>query len=151
MILPEIEMTDPVFGWETNSCSKFRNCMASTRKRVRDLAITRLPWPAFVYDQYDVEKTMTKLREVLNSIKIGLSSSYTLNESLIYFGSFCRFSIETFGYDSVALSFWCARNVALCLDDRIKLFINNSVTNRMLIIGQSLNAVSVPSKRFNIL
>lgn len=138
MILPEIEMSDPVHGTETNSCSKFRNCNASTKKRARDMAIGRMPWPAFVYDQYDVQKTMLKLKEFLN---IGLY--FFKKKKKCDFIYLLLLLSEIFGFDLVALSFWCARNVGLCMDDRIQLFINNSVTSRMMIIGQSLKSVNM--------
>lgn len=70
-ILPEIVLPNPVLGIETNSVSKFRNASVATTQKVRRFEVGRLPWPEFVYDQYDVEKTIAAIRETMTNLKIG--------------------------------------------------------------------------------
>lgn len=70
-ILPEIVLPDPVLGIETNSLSKFRQTSIATTRKLRRFEVGRLPWPGFVYDQYDVEKTMAAIRETIANLKIG--------------------------------------------------------------------------------
>lgn len=44
--------------------------------------------------------------------------------------------------DPVAFSFWCAQNILLNSTDRMDVFINNSSTHRIILIGQVLEKVS---------
>lgn len=44
--------------------------------------------------------------------------------------------------DPVALSFWLCKNILPNEEDRLSIFMSNSVTDRMQIIGKSLNVVS---------
>lgn len=71
-ILPEIVLPDPVLGIETNSLSKFR------KRSKRRFEVGRLPWPGFVYDQYDVEKIMAAVRETMANLKIGSWRMYLI-------------------------------------------------------------------------
>lgn len=70
-ILPEIILPDPVFGIETNSLSKFRKTSIATTQKLRRFEVGQLPWPGFVYDLYDVEKTITVIRETMLDQEIG--------------------------------------------------------------------------------
>lgn len=45
--------------------------------------------------------------------------------------------------DPVALSFWLCKNILPNEEDRLNIFMSNSVTDRMQIIGKSMNVVSV--------
>lgn len=70
-ILPEIVLPDPVLGIETNSLSKFRKTSTATTQKLRRFEVGRLPWPGFVYDQYDVEKTISAIKGTLADLEIG--------------------------------------------------------------------------------
>lgn len=50
--------------------------------------------------------------------------------------------------DPVALSFWLCKNILPNEEDRLNIFMSNSVTDRMQIIGKSMNVVSV--ENFNL-
>lgn len=50
--------------------------------------------------------------------------------------------------DPVALSFWLCKNILPNEEDRLNIFMSNSVTDRMQIIGKSMNVVS--AKNFNL-
>lgn len=48
---------------------------------------------------------------------------------------------DKYPQDEVALSYWCGKNVLIDAKDRLRLFRTNSITERMLIIGKSLDYV----------
>lgn len=70
-ILPEIVLPDPVFGNETNSLSKHR-LNASCKRKVTKLQTETLPWPLFVYEMYNMDRAIDKIKEFLLKMKIGL-------------------------------------------------------------------------------
>lgn len=51
--------------------------------------------------------------------------------------------LDSMPSDPVALSFWLCKNILPNEEDRLSIFMSNSVTDRMQIIGKSMNVVSV--------
>lgn len=79
-VLPEIQLRDPLFGYENNSWSRLRQSsrMAS---RLRSSWAASLPWPRFVYDQYDSTAVLRKVR--------GFMEAMNISEYLLYIGTGC--------------------------------------------------------------
>lgn len=114
-ILPEIVLSDSLFGSTNTSLSKYRTNNEAAIKKIRSFESASLPWPQFVYEQYNISRTMNKLREQLSS-----------------------FQLEGMPTDPVKISFWCAKNLALQPIEKIKVFLTDSVLDRMMIIEKSL-------------
>lgn len=74
-ILPEIVLPHPVYGFDTNSLSKFRANEQSKAKLLR-LESECLPCPKFIYNIYDTERIITKIKKFLASLKIGKFINY---------------------------------------------------------------------------
>lgn len=70
-ILPEIVLPDPLFGTETDSLSKYR-LNPSCKNKLRKFQSELLPWPLFVYDKYNMERVLEKIKTFLLKMKIGL-------------------------------------------------------------------------------
>lgn len=68
-VLPEVQLRDPLFGYENNSWLRLRQ---STRmaSRLRSGWAASLPWPRFVYDQYDSTAVMRKVRGFMEAMDI---------------------------------------------------------------------------------
>lgn len=64
-ILPEQNLPDALFGYERNSWSQFR-LSAAMSAQLRSGCASSLPWPRFVYDQYDVQSLMNKVKGFLS-------------------------------------------------------------------------------------
>lgn len=69
-IMPEIVLPDPIFGHDTNSLSKHRRNLSCKRRVLRYQTETG-PWPLFVYDFYDIDRVIDKIKEFLAKMKIG--------------------------------------------------------------------------------
>lgn len=64
-----------------------------------------------------------------------------MNLKIKTFLNFFNFVLDANLTDPVLLSFWLARNIPLTEKTRISLFMSNSVSHRMLLIGKSLKDV----------
>lgn len=71
-ILPEIELSHPIFGHESNSLSKFRK-NEEIRCKLLSYQSKSLTWPDFVYKMYDVTAACEKIKKFLSTLKIGKS------------------------------------------------------------------------------
>ncbi|KAJ6640313.1 Protein cereblon [Pseudolycoriella hygida] len=116
-ILPEIVLGDPLLGHSSNNVKKFfRN--KSMSKKVRRFEAGSVAWPLFIYDQYSITDISERAKSFLTNIKVDSMPS-----------------------DPVALSFWLCKNILPNEKDRLSIFMSNSVTDRMQIIGKSMNMV----------
>lgn len=113
-ILPEIVLSDSLFGSSNTSLSKYRGGNDKSLQKIRSFESASLPWPQFVYEQYNICGTMNKLREQLTELPS----------------------------DPVKISFWCAQNLALNPDEKLKVFLTDSVPERMMIIEKSMKYVN---------
>uniref|UniRef100_A0A336K518 CSON000081 protein n=1 Tax=Culicoides sonorensis TaxID=179676 RepID=A0A336K518_CULSO len=114
-IQPEVQLPDPLLNMTTNSLKKYLK-NASKKHFISNLTAKTTRWPKFVYDCYDISKVMEKIHRFLIMLQI-----------------------ESVPQDQVKLSFWLARNVPITEDQRYEIFITNSVTQRLLIIGKALD------------
>lgn len=69
-ILPEIVLPDPIFGNDSNSLSRLRS-NESCRKKVIQYETGAMAWPLFVYDMYNMDKVIEKIKSFLAKMKIG--------------------------------------------------------------------------------
>lgn len=69
-ILPEIELSHPIFGHDSNSWSKFRR-NDSIKCKLLKYQSKSLQWPDFVYKMYDVDMACEKIKKFLATLKIG--------------------------------------------------------------------------------
>lgn len=69
-ILPEIELCHPVYGYDSNSLSKFRKSEEFKNKLLK-IESKSLTWPDFVYKMYDVSIACEKIKKFLSTLKIG--------------------------------------------------------------------------------
>lgn len=69
-ILPEIVLSHPVYGFDSNSLSKFRlnECMKS---KLLKYQCKSLAWPAFIFGMYDVDVVTQQIKDFLKTLKIG--------------------------------------------------------------------------------
>lgn len=74
-ILPEIELSHPIFGHDSNSWSKFRQNELLKCKLLKYQSKS-LQWPDFVYKMYDVEMACEKIKKFLATLKIGEQSKW---------------------------------------------------------------------------
>lgn len=117
-ILPEIFLKDPLLLTISNGMMK-HNQNTKHSNNFKNFLAASTRWPRFVFDQYSVVKTCEKIERYLAMLNIESPTDPTLK------------------------SFWLARNVPLNQADRLKIFKNNCVNRRLLLIGESLNFVSV--------
>lgn len=69
-ILPEIELSNPIYGHDSNSLSKFRKNQEIKNKLLKYQSKS-LSWPDFVYKMYDVTVACEKIKKFLTTFKIG--------------------------------------------------------------------------------
>lgn len=69
-ILPEIELSHPIFGNDSNSLSKFRR-NEEIKCKLHSYQCKSLTWPDFVYKMYDVSVACEKIKKFLSTLKIG--------------------------------------------------------------------------------
>lgn len=77
-ILPEIVLSHPVYGFDSNSLSKFRR-NESMKCKLLKYESESLAWPSFVYDHYDVRRVTEKVKKFLTTLKIG-----TIKVNILY-------------------------------------------------------------------
>ncbi|XP_063702361.1 protein cereblon [Culicoides brevitarsis] len=116
-IQPEVQLPDPLNALTSNNLKKFLQNQHSSL-RISHLTAMSTRWPKFVYDSYDIRRVMEKIHKFLVMMEIDAAPT-----------------------DQVKLSFWLARNVPITEDQRYEIFITNSVTQRLLIIGKALDIV----------
>lgn len=117
-ILPEIILPDPLAMHISNNLMKFQHNLSQTQNMRAFFSISSC-WPKFVFDQYDITKVTEKVERYLAMLSL------------------------TAPEDPILKSFWLARNVPLNQAERLKIFIANCVNQRMLLISESLNFVSI--------
>jgi cereblon len=121
-ILPEILLPNPLLLTISNNMMKqMQNSKISNS--LKSFLASSSVFPAFVYDQYSIVTVCEKIERYLAMLNVEAPT------------------------DAILKSFWLARNLPLNQADRLKIFINNCVNKRMLIIGQSLNYVSVKFRK----
>lgn len=119
-ILPEILLPDPILLTISSSYSRqLKN--ASVSKKIKALLSASTRWPTFVYDHYSIVSVSEKIERYLAMINIECPTPE----------------------DEILKSFWVARNVPLNQSERFKIFKNDCVNKRLLLIGESLNFVSI--------
>lgn len=69
-ILPEVVLPHPIYGYISNSLSKFRLCEKMNGKLLKYQSSCTC-WPSFVFDIYDVDRAITKIKTFLATLKIG--------------------------------------------------------------------------------
>lgn len=69
-ILPEIELCHPIYGFDSNSLSKFRR-NEKLKMKLQQFHCQSLRWPNFVYKMYDVSIACDKIKKFLATLKIG--------------------------------------------------------------------------------
>lgn len=69
-ILPEIVLPHPIYGCDSNSLSKFRLSEKMNGKLMKYQSFCT-HWPSFVFDIYDVQRVITKIKKFLVTLKIG--------------------------------------------------------------------------------
>ena len=69
-ILPEIVLPDPIFGNDSNSLSRLRS-NKSCKGKVMRCQTEAMAWPLFVYDMYNMDKVIEKIKDFLAKLKIG--------------------------------------------------------------------------------
>lgn len=67
-ILPDINLPGPLTGLHLQSLNKFRSC-GSMKTKIRNFESMSTVWPAFVYDLYDVERAIQKIKQFLISLE----------------------------------------------------------------------------------
>lgn len=70
IILPEIELTHPLYGHDSNSLSKFRTNEEMKFKLLKYQSKSA-SWPDFVYKMYDVSVACAEIKKFLLTLKIG--------------------------------------------------------------------------------
>lgn len=70
-ILPEIVLPDPIFGNDTNSLSKHR-LNKSCKQKLLKYQTETTPWPLFVYEFYNMDRVIDKIKAFLSKLKIGM-------------------------------------------------------------------------------
>lgn len=74
-ILPEIVLSHPIYGCDSNSLSKFRLSENMKAKLVKYQSHCTF-WPSFVFDIYDVDRVIRKIKTFLATLKIGEHALY---------------------------------------------------------------------------
>lgn len=69
-ILPEIVLAHPIYGFDSNSLSKFRSNETMKAKCWKQQSLCTA-WPSFVFDIYDVDRAINKIKKFLTTLKIG--------------------------------------------------------------------------------
>lgn len=69
-ILPEIVLPHPIYGYDANSLSKFRLSEKMAGKLLKFQSLSTC-WPSFVFDIYDADRVITKIKKFLATLRIG--------------------------------------------------------------------------------
>lgn len=138
-ILPEIELSHPIYGHDSNSLSKFRR-NEQLKGELLKYQSKSLTWPDFVYKMYDVSIACDKIKKFLSKLKIGnCCINLSLSTHVLNGDSFILHSIsDTVPMDLVAMSFWFCQNAILSTECRRKAFLTNNVLERILLVCQTL-------------
>lgn len=123
-ILPEYILPDPITMNLSNNQARFMQ-NPSQSHQIKNLLTSSMRWPKWVYDKYSIVGVNEKIERYLAMLSIGAPT------------------------DPILKSFWLARNVPLNQRDRLKIFTNNCVNKRMMLIAESLNFVRKCINAFN--
>jgi cereblon len=115
-ILPEYILPDPIAMNLSNNLKKFMPNQSQSLQ-IKNLLTSSMRWPKWVYDKYSIIGVNEKIERYLAMLSIAAPT------------------------DPILKSFWLARNVPLNQKDRLKIFTNNCVNKRMMLIADSLNFV----------
>lgn len=126
-ILPDYILPDPINLSVSNGMMKFIQNPSQSSK-MKSLLASSNRWPKFVYDQYSTVIVNEKVERFLAMLSISNAPS-----------------------EPVLKSFWLARNIPLNQADRLRIFTTNCVNKRMLLLGQSLNFVSIKTLKYSTL
>uniref|UniRef100_A0A6M2DIZ9 Protein cereblon n=1 Tax=Xenopsylla cheopis TaxID=163159 RepID=A0A6M2DIZ9_XENCH len=114
MILPEYVLKDPLSCAHLSSLDKYRLHVSSQNRNLAMIAKRRdsylTSWPMFVFNQYDLNDIVDKIRN-----------------------HFRQLNIDSFPSDPIALSFWVAHNLQLGASVRLLLFKLDSALHRLQI------------------
>lgn len=80
-ILPEIVLPHPIYGYVSNSLSKFRLNGKMNGKLLKHESYCT-SWPSFVFDVYDVNRVISKIKTFLATLKIG-KCTFTCTKYLV--------------------------------------------------------------------
>jgi hypothetical protein len=118
-ILPEILLPDPIQLTMSNNYIKHKAANGKTSSRIKRFAAASTQWPAFIYEHYSMVRVSEKIERCLSLLNLEPPN------------------------DPVQRSFWLARNLPLNENDRLQIFKENCVNQRLLMIGATLNIVSI--------
>ncbi|KAG8323202.1 hypothetical protein J6590_009849 [Homalodisca vitripennis] len=119
-ILPEIKLPDPLQAVQLQSLNRHRTSPAlHLKSRRADAAVTR--WPAFVYEQYDVDKLIADIKKELSIFSQGQKDKEKEKAPV-------KVIIPD---DPTELSFWVAQNVPMKEEHRLLLLRLNSPIQRL--------------------
>ncbi|XP_034232877.1 protein cereblon isoform X2 [Thrips palmi] len=125
-ILPEVKLPDPLSMMSCPVLDRFRtkaNIGASTKRKhnLRLYDSISSIWPAWVYDQYDPERLVKQMLEILS----------------------CHKAVSPIPTDPVALSYWVARSLPIKDSRRLVLLRMNSAIDRLRWEIFTLNKLSL--------
>lgn len=134
-ILPEINLPDPLAMMSFQGLNRYRTkaSIGDTTKKKQNLKLfdsTSSVWPAWVYEQYDPERLVKRMLEILSCHK-ATKSFQKADENVL---------IPT---DPVELSFWVARSLPIKDSRRLVLLRMNSAIERLRWEIFTLNKLSL--------
>lgn len=117
-ILPEIVLPDPYLLTISNSYMKHFQS-TKNKNQIKNFLALSTRWPKFVYEDYSIDTMTEKIERYLAMLNIEAPD------------------------DPIMKSFWLARNVPLNHKERLRVFQSDCVNKRLMLIGDSLNYVSL--------
>lgn len=117
-ILPEYLLPDPITLAMSNHSLRFMHT-PHYQKRLKSLAVMSTTIPRWIFDKYSMVKVNEKVERFLAMLNIEPPDDPGLR------------------------SFWLSRNIPLNSTEKMKIFVSNCINERIIMIGESLNFVSV--------
>lgn len=117
-ILPEYLLPDPITLAMSNYSLRFMHT-PHYQQRLKSLAVISTTIPRWIFDKYSMVKVNEKVERFLAMLNIEPPEDPGLR------------------------SFWLSRNTPLNSTERMKIFVSNCINERIMMIGESLNFVSV--------
>lgn len=137
IILPEIVLPHPLYGFDSSSLFKFRLNETMKAKVLMNQSYLTI-WPPFVYRMYDVLDVIERIKTYLSALKIGKIGYSISNARKKKQFIFIFIQTETVPMDLVSLSFWFSQNAVLSSGKRREVFLTNNVMARIFSIGDSI-------------